>query len=593
MVCVWPRSGARVTTDQNTTKSGQSARIGNRWRWALPILLAGILGILELSSRTGLGYLAGWADHFVLSTEGISWVRPGAYANDWFMESAPQPHWFFDLLTFAGESLHILPLVYGMYWAAGLLAFGAATALLARHLVPSASTSVGVLVTVVAGLMPWMIGGTGTPVIAIALPAVLSANMIYLLIAGMLTGRRLLVVIIGPAIAVVHVQQGSIAIVLMVALLIVEAVRDRRVDWWLALAGALTAAVVGFGLLIRPVASNLADFVEICNTMIPYHCAAHTWNAREIISTLGLILLTSLSVFALPRARRWLWLSTVGLATLGYAGGFAMDALSVPFLGPLAQGVNVYRLAAVLIPFAIWGAVTPLLSRARGWRFLALLAAWGLGWLMILTGWGFVPAGPLVSRLVLYTLALLIPFLGLALLRRRGLDRPRARSSSALIAAVLVLAAAAGNGGLTLRAPDFSLTPFADFTVWGEKAERAVPAGETIVASPQQVWIKFVSERAVIADCKNVPYGGEPWDEWKKRLSELGGYEQCLEMRASGYNELSGDDLIDLADEYGSDFIAVATDAPDQLAYLERAGWDQVVDAEGDAYAVIFRRPGA
>ncbi|KJQ53667.1 DUF6798 domain-containing protein [Microbacterium sp. SA39] len=584
-----------MTTDEKTTTTRPEDRAsrGSRWGWTLPLLLAAILGVLELSSRTGLGYLAGWADHFVLSTEGINWVRPDAYANDWFMESAPQPHWFFDLLTSFGESLHILPLVYGLYWAAGLLAFGAATAMLARHFVPSASASVGVLVTVVAGLMPWMLGGTGTPVIAIALPAVLSANMIYLLIAGMLTERRLLVVIVGPAISVVHVQQGSIAIVLMVALLIVEAVRDRRVDWWLALAGGLTAAVVGFGLLIRPVASNLADFVEICDTMIPYHCAAHTWDERDIVSTLGLILLTSLSVFALPRARRWLWLSTVGLATLGYAGGFAMDALSVPVLGPLAQGVNVYRLAAVLIPFAVWGAVTPLLSRARGWRYVALLAAWGLGWLMILTAWGFVSAGPLISRLVFYTLALLIPFLGFAVLRQLRRDHVRTRPAAALIASVLVLAAAAGNGGLALRAPDFAITPFADFRVWGENAERAVPAGESIVASPQQVWIKFVSERAVIADCKNVPYGGEPWAQWKKRLAELGGYEQCLEPRAPGYSELSVDALIDLADEYDSDFIAVATDAPVQLEGMERAGWDQVVDAEGDAYAVLFRRPGS
>lgn len=584
-----------MTTDEMKTSADHAvhAHTRRRWGWTLPILLALILGFLESSSRTGLGYLAGWADHFVLSTEGIQWARPDAYANDWFMQSAPQPHWFFDLITFGGESLHILPFVYGAYWAAGLLAFGAATVLLARHLVPSASTAVAVLVTVVAGLMPWMLGGTGTPVIAIALPAVLSANMIYLLIAGMLTGRRVLVVIMGPAVAVIHVQQGSIAIVLVVALLIVEAVRDRRVDWWLALAGALTAGVVGFGLLIRPVASNLADFVEICDTMIPYHCAAHTWDAREIVSTIGLILLTVLSVFAVPRARRWLWLSTVGLATLGYAGGFIMDALSVPFLGPLAQGVNVYRLAAVLIPFAVWGAVSPLLTRARGWRFLVLLAAWGLGWLMMLTSWGFGSAGLPIPRFILYTLALLIPFAAFAILRHRRKDRPRTRSLTALIASVLILAAAAGNGALTLRPLDLTLTPFPEFRTWGEQAEKLVPAGETIVASPQLVWIKFVSERAVIADCKNVPYGGEPWTQWKQRLDEMGGWEQCIDITAPGFNTLDAEDLIDLADRYDSDFIAVATDVPEQLDGMQRAGWEPVVDADGDAYAVLFRRPGA
>lgn len=83
-----------MTTDEMKTSADHAvhAHTRRRWGWTLPILLALILGFLESSSRTGLGYLAGWADHFVLSTEGIQWARPDAYANDWFMQSAPQPH---------------------------------------------------------------------------------------------------------------------------------------------------------------------------------------------------------------------------------------------------------------------------------------------------------------------------------------------------------------------------------------------------------------------------------------------------------------------------------------------------------------------
>lgn len=579
----------RVTIDASEKTGSVVKTAGSVWPAAL--LFTVVLGVLELFSRTGLGYIAGWADHFVLSTEGLSWARPGAYENDWFMESAPQPHWFFDFLTFAGDSLHILPAVYVAYWAGGLVAFGFATAMLARHLAPSASLAVGLLVTVLAGFMPWMLGGTGTPVIAIALPAVLSANLIYLLIVGMLTERRLLVVLMGPAIAVVHVQQGSIAIVLMASLLVVEAVRDRRVDWGLALAAGLTGAFVGLGLVLRPVASNLTDFVEICNTMIPYHCAAQQWSSRETLSTLGLILLTTLGVFAFARARRWLWLSTVGLATLGYAGGFAMDAWGVPFLGTLAQGVNVYRLAAVLMPFAVWGAVVPLLTMLRGRRFWILFVAWGAGWALMLSSAGYGPALPFGVRVAASVLALLIPFVWFGLRRgKSGSERTLLRRT-ATMAAVLSLAAGAATGALTLRTPDFSITPLEDFRIWGSNVEQVVPVGEVIVAPPQLVWIKFVSERAVIADCKNVPYGGEPWAEWNRRLDDLGGWEHCIRLDTPGYSAMSSEELIKVADKYGSDFIAVATDAPQQMREMEEAGWVRVVENENEAYAVLFQRP--
>ncbi|WP_442575064.1 DUF6798 domain-containing protein [Microbacterium sp. F51-2R] len=559
--------------------------------------MAALLGLLEVWGTFGNGYFAGWGDHFVLSPEGISWASPGAFANDWFMEVAPQPHWFFDVLTFLGESLGILSLVYALFWACGLIAFGAATAILARKFVARAAWPAALGVTVLTGISPWAIGGTGSLVIAQALPAVLSGSLIYLLLAGMLAERRILIVILAPVIAVVHVQQGSIALVLMLSMLVVEGVRNRKVDWLVALAMGLTAAFVAFGLLIRPVASNLQDFVRICDEIIPYHCAAHLWSPFELVSTVGLVGLAVLSVFIVPKPSRWIWYATVGLATLGYAGGFFADALRIPLLGTLAQGVNVYRLGAVLLPFAIWGALVPLLTRLRGWRHWLLVGVWGVSWIAFLTAPGFSTVR--THRLVLMGLALLIPVLWFMWHTRRGELEVSvggrkiyaASGVAAVVASILVISVTAAAGAIHVRVPDFSFVASAELRQWGSEVRNAVPEGEIIVAPPRFEWVKLVSQRAVIADCKDVPYGGTAWDEWQTRLDDLGGFEQCVAPGPLLYDTLSATQLVKIADKYESDSIIVNPALPQLIDDLESLGWTHAVGLVGTAGADLMRRP--
>lgn len=562
-----------------------------RWQYvALAGATAALLAVLQLWGNVGDGYVAGWGDHFVLSPEGIAWADPGAFAGDWFMQAAPQPHWFFDIVTFAGQSLGILSFAYALYWMAGVIAFGTATALLAYRFASSAPWAVGVAVTVIAGIGPWMIGGTGSPIIAQALPAVLSANLIYLLLAAMLTERRWLVVALAPAIAVVHVQQGSIALVLVAALLLVELMRDRRIDWLLTAALALTIGFVVFGLSLRPVASNLQDFVRICDQVIPYHCAAHLWALKDTVSALGLIVLCVLSIAMVPRAKRWLWATTVGLATLGYAGGMLVDMLRIPVLGPLAQGVNVYRLGAVLLPFAVWGACAPLLARARGWRGIALLGAWAVGWTAFLVAPGFAPIGsPVIPRVVAFGVALGIPFVWYWWQRQSG-PSGRALRVAALSTAVLTLTVGFAGGGLGVRAPNFSFIGDDDLRAWGEEVRDIVPQGEVLIAPPRVTWMKLVTQRAVVADCKNIPYGGTAWEEWLDRLEPLGGSDQCT-WAGPLYDDLSVAELVAAADRFDSDFIAIGPDVVDTRNGLEALGWELVVPATPSAQVDLFQRP--
>lgn len=556
----------------------------------LAVVVALVLGTLEVWRNLGGGYTAGWGDHFVLSPEGLSWAIPGAFAGDWFMEAAPQPHWFFDVVTFAGQSLGLLSTSYVLFWAVGLLAFGGATALLAFRLTPGNPWATAVGFSLLVSVTPWMVGGTGSPIIAQALPAVTSASLVYLTVAALLTERRTLAIVTAPLVAVVHVQQGSVVAIILAVALVADAIRRRRIDWRFAVALALTVVLVVFGLLLRPVASNLGDFVEICDTVIQYHCAAHLWTWPERFSAIGLILLGASTWFLVPRSSHGIWLCTVGLATTGYALGFAVDVLHVPVLGPLAQGVNVYRLGAVVLPFAVWGVLVPILRPTLDRTAAVRLGVWAVGlWCFLQSPGGFAPG--VNSWLFMAGIVAVVAYAIVAANRRL---RPRrfVTGVSAVLLGALFLFGSAVTGGLTARLPEWQFIKDPALVQWGIDVREEVPVGSTIIASPRAEWVKLVSQRAVVVDCKDIPYGGEPWDEWKRRVADFGGLDQCVAPGPLRYNELSGRELVALADRYDGDFIAIDTTIEGTADELQRLGWSEVVDVVGHAGLAIFAREG-
>lgn len=534
-------------------------------------------GNIGPSSGLPQGYSAGHGDHFVLSPVGLHWADESRFAGDWFMEAAPQPHWFFDVLTFVGAATDTLPLTYLLFWISGLAAFGLAAAFLSRKWAPMTPWLFGMTTTVVAALTPWLAVGTGTAMISMALPAVVSANLVFLFMAAALTGRTKWMLGAALATAVVHVQQGAVVVILLAVLAGWQFLASRKVPKATLLSLAAAVSVVATTLLARPVAANGDDFIEICNTIIPYHCAAQQWSTPTVISAITIIVLAICTVLYHSNCDRLVWSAVVGLPMAGLLLGLLANVMSVPFFGTAAQSLNVYRLGALVLPFAVMGMLLPLFRLSRKDVASAALVL-VLAWIYLLAGsWQLErPLSP--GFIGSYMVIVLAPLV--ARMTVPGV-KPYLQRAGALALILLFLGNALIAGKITPRLLEPGIMSGSASMEWGQAVEEAVPAGESLLASPRARYVRATTYRGVIADCKNIPYGGEAWTQWQERIGDLGGREQCTPGapdRASYFNSLTAEELDRAAMKYGVRYAVLEGAQADVLPGLEELGWRVVLE---------------
>lgn len=560
---------------------------------SIALAIAAILGTLtNWTSQTPYGYNAGYNDHSVLSLEGLQWADPSKFVNDWFMNNAPQPHWFFDLLTYAGQSTGLLSEFYFGFWVLGLITCGYATAMLAKKWVPRNPWLAALAFALVISLAPWVIVGSASTMIATALPTVVGGQFTYLFMAALLTNRRRLAAVAAPLVAIFHVQQGAVLIVVLVVGIVVEFVRTRRVAWPLVISTGVSLGIVIFGLWLRPVASNLSDFVAVCDTIIPYHCAAHTWGKWKLLASGGFIVLSALSIFYVPRRMRITWIASVGLAGFGLLAGMAVDAFSVPVLGTFAQATNIYRLAVLLLPFMVWGMLLPVLRIGWSKTYFGIVAVWFVmvALYVCLDAWEL---GSVFVKVPL-VVALLAIVIATAWWRNRATGntakRGIARGGVALFVGAMV-ATAALAGGIIVRPLDITFVPDAGLRAWGEAVESIVPSGDIILSDSRAQSVRLVTGRAVIADCKTVPYGGKAWRDWNERIDDLGGLNVCLDPRNPGIETFSAERLDRVAKKYGASFMTIDPTQAERISDgLDRLGWQKVLNPMPGVSAVLYEQ---
>lgn len=555
-------------------------------------LVAMVLGILNnWTFQFPLGYSAGLNDHSVLSLVGLQWADPTKFVNDWFINSAPQPHWFFDAITFVGSVTGTISWLYFLYWACGLVAFGFATVLLARFWAPGQPFVAALAVTAVISQTPWNVVGSGSIMIAQALPTVLAGQIMYLTLALLLTGRRRLIPWFAAVIGIVHVQQGAVIGIILLVTFTVDWISRKTGDLRLLMGSIAAFIATGFGLWLRPVAANLSDFVEVCETIIPYHCAAHSWGSRGLLAFSGLIGLALITWFYMKSGSRIVWATSVGLAAAGLFIGMSLDAFQVISLGQLAQSVNVYRLGVLVIPFAAWGVIVPILRAEWSKKYLLVFILWGtaLGSYFLLDGWSFGTRKAGAAIVLVIAIGSLITAW---LTKRQGTTHlivEKSRMISTLAAGVAFILAAALAGSIIVRPLNIEFMPDKAFGDWGRQVEAIVPSGEIILAPPLAHTIRLATGRAVIADCKTVPYGGIAWREWKERISDFGGIEQCTHPWLADFSTYDAEKLNDLAEKYGAEFMVLDPSHFDAVkGDLTKLGWELKLGTTPGVTAVLI-----
>jgi hypothetical protein len=533
------------------------------------VLFASVTTTVALLFR--YGYSFGLFDQTVYSLRGIALADPSAFRSDWFARTVPQPHWLFDAITFVGSRLGILPWVYLGYWLAGIAVFALASVWLTQRFLPERPALAAVLGPLVV-LGPEKILGSTTPLLWFADPHMLGGCLAFLALVALLTDRWRVAVVAALLAGAFHIQHGAnLAPVLLLTAVLARGAAPRR---RIMLAATAVGLVVGAQAIAlwRGIHTSGDEWLTICRDLIPFHCYAPNWSWTYLASGAAILALA----FGFGWWRRHAWRTVVPVAVLPAAGllaGVIAERFQLGLLGRLAALDHVHRLATMVEPFAAFALVCLLGGAVSGNRRRRListaLAVPGL--LMWLAMSGGALRHPSAASLVVVAgvAGLVMTTLGL-----RVASIPPLRP--ALVAAVTVVVAAAAFEGSLGRIGYDRVLPVVRV---GHSIGRAVPPAAVIAAPPEIVWLRSLSRRSVVADCKAVPFGGRPWDEYVARMEALGGH--CA-AGGPGFDGLQPDDIQMLQAKYGATHLLLYLDDA-KLPYA-RDHWRQVlaVPAEAD-----------
>jgi hypothetical protein len=482
------------------------------------------------------GYEYGHGEQVLLSVKGISWADPTAFVNDWFNDRAPQPHILFDVVTYVAESLNARPAVYFVYWVASLLVMAWAVTLVADVWLPRRVRSLELLVAALLVTGPDFALGTFLAVDREAVPNALGGALALLTVAFLIRRRDRAALVAAAVTTVVHIQHGTLVAGALLVAYVLQSDRFRhRTVRWFPLAIVLILSVVYVVSVLRGLVAGTGDVVAVCENASPGHCDPDTWSGYATWSGVCVVLL---GVAAPMLARPWRWRSVglVAAPALIALGSLVTDLAGIEPFQTLGKQFFLYRFVMGVAPFAPF-TIAMLLGRAAhrpsGWRtWLSVFAgiAAVVGWHVAKFAnihrfrttagiWEFtaVLALALSCWLAVTTFTVFRAAAG-----RRRLVRwcPQVIAAGVLGSVVALLAFGSQPTGwvplsIGYRSDDGSVAV-------GRHVEALTPPGAVVAARPDYVWLRLLSRRAVVVDCKSVPYGGPPWQEYNERLRALG-----------------------------------------------------------------------
>jgi hypothetical protein len=200
--------------------------------------------ILIVGIQLRIGYGAGVNDQFVLSPFGIYWSDPTAFANDYFVFNAPQPHIFFDFVTSFGYGIGALSATYFVFWIVTNAVCAIAIRKISEFLSPEhvfVATGIGSLL-LIAG--PVALLGTTTIALPQALPHALGGGLVLLMFGFCLENKWSLAGISVVLASIAHVQHGTVGLLIFMFFLAIDYYQTRTLRVVSYLLTATTLATI-------------------------------------------------------------------------------------------------------------------------------------------------------------------------------------------------------------------------------------------------------------------------------------------------------------------------------------------------------------
>lgn len=528
------------------------------------------------------GYSFGYGEQMLLSIKGISWADKNAFVGDWFNNYAPQPHVFFDVITFFGEKIHFLAGIYFLYFVASCFVFALGTALLAGLWLPRHLQFLQQFVNVLCVVGPVFLLGTFLTIHFQAVPNMAGGCLVYLAIACLLTKRAHLAAWSMLLASLFHLQHGIGVAAIAILFVLLGLVEHKKI----ILLAAATSLVISFSMAFsRDLLSGSSEIAhEAAEIGSTGHLNVETWTTTVISGGLFVLALSVLN-FILKDAheRRIRTTSLFALIALGPLVGIVADLNNIEPIQSLARSFFVYRFSMALVPFACWFLIRQL-SRVitESWKHSVISAAILIFCSIKYFSVTYTTFPQLKNLWILFGVVTLI----VTIKYSEHKNQPTIRWALAPIAYLTVVAISLGITHFDSPWPSIDFSPTDNAVTVTRWMGTALTASDVLASDPSLPWIRPFTRRAIVVDCKGVPYGGAPWNEYIRRLKALGVNKP---NDCAGYKTLSMKKILALRDSVGATTILLM---PGDAAYEEAKGILNVRwSSGGQSPWIIFELP--
>lgn len=505
------------------------------------------------------GYSFGYGEQMLLSVKGISWADPNAFVGDWFNEHAPQPHIVFDAITYFGEKINFLAGVYLLYFIASCSIFALATAFLAEYWLPSRLRYLQHLVNVLCVVGPVFLLGTFLTIHFQAVPNMAGGCLVYLAVASLITRRENIAAIAMLLAALMHLQHGIGVASIAILFTVLGLIEKRK----LILATSAISLGISFAMAFyRDLLSGSSEIAhEAAEIGSTGHLNVETWTTPSIVGGLFVLTLAILN-FSLRGSHDKRIKLTLGIAIIAFGPivGIISDLNNIEPFQSLARSFFIYRYSMVLAPFACWYLIRNLVNTGNQSVFRALSS-----FAVLIAGYiGFFSV-TYSNFPRLKSTWVLVGIIALAVSIRATCKKPDARIHLGFVSVGYLTAVSIILGFIQFdsRWPQIDFSSTDNAVTISRSMGMALTSSDVLASDPSIPWIRPLSRRAIVADCKGVPYGGAPWNEYTRRLRALGVDKPnvCL-----GYKLLPLEKLKELRQTVGATTLLLL---PDDVAYHE------------------------